>query len=159
MAYLQTEFLLFLLFFFLVFIIALQIFGKIFRERRSIAIIISLSIALLSTYYFSDVQTNILKGSYTLFGVIILTAIPFIIAFFFIYLSDTNPVFRRFFWVFFSVVYFVLLQRLRINKEIITKISFVFITMILILIIFDKTIKNRVSYVRNIKRKTNKKQT
>ena len=150
--YIPNEWLINFLLFLLIFILSSQILKKFFKEK-ALTVIISLIVALLSVFYLSSSQIDFLVMTYTTFGVLVLISIPLLVAFFFIYLSNLDGVFRKLLWIIFGGISLILLQNAQIPSKSITSISTGIIILVVLMIIFDKTIKNRISYVRNIKKK------
>ena len=137
--------LLFLLIFTLVFISLTKLFkGK----NKVVVVIISLVISLLTINYLSFEQLNILNFTYTLFGTIVLMAVPFLIAFYFIYSLDLGKWIRRIFWIFFFTISFLLLQKTYISPEKISTISTILILLAIGILIFDKIIKKNFNKFR-----------
>ena len=149
--YLSNEFWIVFLLFLLIFLFTYQIIKRFF-EKKAIYIVISLSISLLAVYYMTFQQVDFLSKVYTTWGVIILMLIPFIIAFFFIYLSTLGGVFRKVFWIFFFGLAFILAQKFQLNPVVSTNIRTGIIILGMILLIFDKPIKNRFNAFQNLRR-------
>lgn len=88
----------------LVFIILSRM--KLFKENYAVIWIITLAVSLLATRFLSDyslVQNVLLP--YSILGVALTAAIPFIIYFFFVQSFEDSSTLRKILWVFFIVVF------------------------------------------------------
>jgi len=121
--------------------------------NRAISLIAALSISILSVVYLSYSQFSFIEGAYGLVGTLVLFLIPFIIAFFFIYLSNINGLLRKMFWIFYGIINLLLLQRTTVDQDAVLSITTLIIFLMIILIVFDKGIKNIINARQNLKRR------
>ena len=149
--YLSNDFLIKLLLFLLIFLVSWQVIRRFFNDEK-ISKIIALIISALAVYYMTFQQIDFLSKIYSTTGALILMLIPFVIAFFFIYLSNLGGMMRKTFWVFFFGLAFVLTQKLYLNPQAVTNISIGIVVLALIIIVFDNPIKNRFAFIRNVRR-------
>lgn len=149
--YIPNEWFILILLFVLIFLLSFFVLRKFFKEEK-ISKIIAILISLLSIYFLKSEQYDFISNIYTVWGVIILMLIPFLIAFFFLYSSNISNIFRKTFWFFFFGLNFFIVQRLDINPEISKNISIGIIIFGIIILIFDKTIKNKINVFKNLKR-------
>ena len=79
---------------------------KLFRENFAVIWIVTLAVSLLATRYMSDLSLvrNVLLP-YTILGVSLTAAIPFIIYFFFVQSFEDSSTLRKILWIFFIVVF------------------------------------------------------
>lgn len=112
--YSSTEFLFvkILIFFMLITIITavLKRAGP-FKDNQAVVTVLAIAVPILSVRYLQD--TEIIKSillPYSTLGIAIMTALPFLIFFYFIHFSNTGSFGRRIFWIFFIVTFAVLWQ-------------------------------------------------
>lgn len=88
----------------LVFVILSRL--KLFKENLAVIWIITLAVSLISTRYLSDftMVKNVLLP-YTILGVSLTAALPFIIYFFFVQSFEDSSTLRKILWIFFIVVF------------------------------------------------------
>jgi CDP-diglyceride synthetase len=152
MLYLSSDIILRILLFILLFVAISEILKRLFKEQKAVAIIISLAISLLATFYISYEQINFLGKSYGLIGAIILIAIPSLIAFYFIYSSNMDSLFRKIFLIFYGIILITIIQgNVNFSLESITTSTTLIIIAITLIIIFDKTIRNWTKIRSNLK--------
>ena len=79
---------------------------KIFKDNIAVIWIVTLAVSLLATRYMSDLSMvkNVLLP-YTVLGVALTAALPFIIYFFFVQSFDESSTLRKILWIFFIVVF------------------------------------------------------
>jgi small-conductance mechanosensitive channel len=149
---LTNDLLIKILLFILLFVTISEILKRFFKEQKAVAIVISLAISLLATFYISYEQINFLGKSYGLIGAIILIAIPSLIAFYFIYSSNMDSLFRKIFLIFYGIILITIIQgNVNFSLESITTSTTLIIIAITLIIIFDKTIRNWTKIRSNLK--------
>lgn len=79
---------------------------KVFKNNVAVIWIVTLAVSLLATRYMSDLSLvkNVLLP-YTILGVALTAAIPFIIYFFFVESFEESSTLRKILWIFFIVVF------------------------------------------------------
>lgn len=149
---LTNEFLIEFLIFILVFFVTFQALKRIFKNKI-VSIVIGLSVSLLCIFYLSYSNLNFLVKTYSLTGIIILTLVPFVIAFFFIYTSDISSLIRKMFWVFYGIIVILILQKNNfLSSETTTSVTLLIIFIIIVLLLLDVAIKNKLNVAKNLKR-------
>lgn len=124
----------------LVFIILSKM--KLFKENMVIIWIITLAVSLLATRFLSDstlVQNVLLP--YTILGVALTAAIPFIIYFFFVESFEDSSTLRKILWIFFIVVFLGIWAD---RQSELGELSYIYILtglIALICLLFDGTIR------------------
>lgn len=102
--FLFERILLFFILIALIFIILSRM--KLFKENYAVIWIITFAVSLLATRFLSDyslVQNVLLP--YSILGVVLTAAIPFIIYFFFVESFEDSSTLRKILWIFFIVVF------------------------------------------------------
>jgi len=79
---------------------------KLFKDNIAVIWIVTLSVSLIASRYLSDLSLvrNVLLP-YTILGVSLTAAIPFIIYFFFVQSFEDSSTLRKILWIFFIVVF------------------------------------------------------
>jgi len=146
---LTTELLVRMLLFILTFVVVYEGIYK-FMKDRMISAIIAISASLLAVFYISYSQLDILNKSYGIFGIILLSLIPFMVAFFFIYNAKIISIFRKIFWIFYGITIILILQNNNsISSETSTLLTVIFVLIIGCILLLDKTIKDKLTIAKN----------
>jgi len=139
----------------LVFILVLTTVFKVMSGvtgNKSASLVVAVAASLLAAFYLRYDQILFLIQTYGLAGVIILIFFPFLIAFYFVYTSNAGGVLRKIFLVLYGgIVLFTLNNSDSFQTETMNTITIVFGLIIIVLLIFDKTIKNKISAAKNLK--------
>ncbi len=140
------------LLFIIIFSTTFIIFNRIFQSK-GIAAVIGLAVSILSVFYLSDSQSLLVFQTYGIMGSVLLISIPFIIAFFFMYTSDTTGILRKMFFVIYGIISIILLQKSNsISSKNITYLISIIILITIIIFFLDSWIKTRVNIYRNLKK-------
>ena len=150
MIFISTDLLILLLFFILIFSFSLFTFRK-FLKDRGIPLIASLAISLIATAYLSYSQFSFISKVYGLTGTLTLLLIPTVTLFFFIYSSNINNITRRLFWILYGIIMMSLLNRNIISNSGTDLIKIGIIIITLLVLIFDKKIKNIFNTKKNLR--------
>ena len=150
---LTTEFLITLLVFIVLFSVGFTILRKVFDNKMPAAII-SLSIALIGSWYLTTQQITFITQFYGTTQTILIMLIPLIVAFFFIYsFLDVTSMIRKSFWILYGAINIILLMNnSNISDNLGTNMITIVVVATLILVIFDTPIKNTLSIRKNLKK-------
>ena len=141
-----------ILLFILIFITLSEILKRFFKKQKAVAIVISLAISLIATFYISYEQIEFLGKSYGLIGAIILISVPSLVVFYFVYSSNLNEMFRKMFLIIYGVILIIIIQRSNnFSSESITTSTTLIIIVIIVILFLDKTIKNFINAKENLK--------
>ena len=150
MIFISTDLLILLLFFILIFSFSLFTFRKFLKDRGT-PLIASLAISLIATAYLSYSQFSFISKVYGLTGTLTLLLIPTVTLFFFIYSSNINNITRRLFWILYGIIMMSLLNRNIISNSGTDLIKIGIIIITLLVLIFDKKIKNIFNTKKNLR--------
>jgi len=151
MIYLTSEILVQILIFILVFAVTFQIFLKFLKEKTSSAII-SLIVSTLATISLTYYQINFVAQNYSLFGMVALISIPFLIVFFFLYSLNINSLPRRMLFVTYGIIAIIILQKNQfVDLTLKNTITILIIVAIGLIIILDKWIKEKIETKKNFR--------
>jgi len=149
---LTNELLIIALLFVVIFFLSYKAIKMAIKEK-GISIVASLSITLIVIFFISNSELNFLTNLYGSVGTIVLTIIPLIIAFFFIYTLDIGGPLRKIFWVFYGIITIFLIQNnYYLPSEDATGTILLILFLIILIISLDNIIKNKVNTVKNLKR-------
>jgi hypothetical protein len=152
MVELTTEFLVTLLIFVLTFSMSFIILKKIFKDRISGAIV-SLSVALISSWYLTKEQIQMVSQINGISQIIFLGAFPLVIFASFVYLFlDISGIIRKILWIFYGGLNIYFLKNSGLAQEAITNWIIGIILTILIIVVFDVQIKNLINIRKNLKK-------
>ncbi len=150
---LTNELLIKLLLFILILFVTFHSLMK-FLKNKWVSAIIGLIISLTAIFYISYSQIHSLIQVYGITGMVLLISIPFVIVCFFIYSTNITGILRKIFLIFYGVVTILFLQNNNsFSSEIMTSITLIFIFVIIIILFLDKTIKNKFSAQKNLRRR------
>lgn len=130
-----------ILLFVIVLFISFEVSMKIFKDRKTSAII-SVIITAISLFYINTYQELFLFKSYGLLGSIFIFLIPLIIILYSVYASNIGKVTRRALWIFYSIIMISFLYwNENLSQDTTINLSLLFLLIISLILIFDKKIK------------------
>ena len=149
---LSNEILIKLLIFIVTFIITFTTTIKILKNK-SLSTIIGILVASTIILFTPEIKFELLEKGYSFLGIILLMLFPFAVVFWFIYSINLSPTMRKGFWIFYFILNtFILYNQIHLESEIKTTIITVLIFILIGILIFDKTIKSKIEFSRNISR-------
>jgi hypothetical protein len=111
--------------------------------KKGVSIIVAFAVAALSVRYLGEI--GIVKGiilPYSVLGIALTTILPFLIYFFFVHKVIENGVGRRIAWILYLIILFVLwLYRYDEVSTVGNWIYFIIVTLAILLLIFDKSVR------------------
>ena len=152
MDFIQDIFLIRIMIFLLILTITSQFLKKMIEKIP--AAIISLVISLIGTYYMTSSQIDFFSKVYTLFGIGILLAVPFIIIFFILYSSEISGILRKAVWVLYSAILILLLnENENLGNEEISILITGIVLICLVILFLDNWIKKKLNINKHLKKK------
>jgi len=136
-----------ILFFFIIMSVVYVVISKRepFKGKKPIIWIITIAVSLLSTRYLSE--NNLVQGvilPYGLFGVLITSALPFVIYFTFVASFRSSAMVRKVLWIFFIVTYFGIWSSRYDDLGELSWIYFVTAIVSILALMFDGTIQTQI---------------
>lgn len=147
--YISTELLVDILLFITVFVIAKFATENLLKNSK-VSILIGAVIALLTVTYTNWVQFDSISLAYGSTGLILLL-VPFAAVFFFVYTTNIVGFVRKAIWIFYGIITWILWNSSEtLATETVTLFLTIFTVLLIVLILFDTTIKNWMETRKNM---------
>lgn len=120
-------------------------------KNKSAAIIAGLTIALIAIYYLDYSQIIFTNRTQGIEIIILLTIVPLIIALYFVYSIGINGLLRKMFLILYGIMNIALIQKNVSSTEYSTNLTILISILIVLAVLFDKKIKEKLDIKKNLK--------
>jgi len=150
---LTTELLIYILIFIVVFSFSFFILKRIFDKNIPSAAVVSLSLSLIATWYLSEGQIKLVEQTYGISQMIFLGIIPFLIFSSFIYFFlDISGIARKIMWVAYGLLNIAFFYNSQINSSTKSSIILGYIFLVILMVLFDTSIRNWIITRKNLRK-------